>query len=162
MLLKQNQQKTCSLCGHRILYSAMKIEKRLFQEIENLIKDGCSIFKIGTHGAFDQLALSVCRQLKTQYPHIKIQVVFTSLSAFVKDEYGFCLADLYKDVETITYPIEDVYFKKQITMCNRMMINDYENNITLKQQIKELKEMLDEGLIGQDEYEQKKKQILKL
>lgn len=124
MLLKQNQQKTCSLCGHRILYSAMKIEKRLFQEIENLIKDGCSIFKIGTHGAFDQLALSVCRQLKTQYPHIKIQVVFTSLSAFVKDEYGFCLADLYKDVETITYPIEDVYFKKQITMCNRMMIND--------------------------------------
>lgn len=78
MLLKQNQQKTCSLCGHRILYSAMKIEKRLFQEIENLIKDGCSIFKIGTHGAFDQLALSVCRQLKTQYPHIKIQVVFTA------------------------------------------------------------------------------------
>lgn len=40
--------------------------------------------------------------------------------------------------------------------------NYYENNITLKQQIKELKEMLDEGLIGQDEYEQKKKQILKL
>lgn len=50
--------------------------------------------------------------------------MFTSLNAFAKDEYGFCLADLYKDVETMIYPIEDVYFKKQITMCNRMMIND--------------------------------------
>lgn len=51
-------------------------------------------------------------------------------------------------------------------IINKKDINEYanynENKISLKQQIEELKEMLDEGLIGQDEYDQIKKQILKL
>ncbi len=111
--------------GHRKIFNETKVRQRLLDCVEKHILDGAKRFKIGTHGEFDKLALSVCCELRNKYKDIKITVVFTSLSFLTKqDEYA--VADYYKDlkVETMVYPIEEEYFKNQIIKCNRMIVDD--------------------------------------
>lgn len=116
--------KTCSLFGHRRIWNQSEVKEKLRVEIEKQIQNGFNRFLVGTHGDFDSIALSVLRDLRRIYQDIKIIVVFTSLYPFQKDKFGFSISQLYEDVETLTYPIEDEYFKRQIIMNNRYMIND--------------------------------------
>jgi hypothetical protein len=66
---------------------------------------------MGTHGEFDELALSVCRELRNTDKDIKIEVVITSLKRIEKqllydDEFGKKYERPYRDVSTTMYEIE--------------------------------------------------------
>ena len=119
-------KKVCFI-GHRQIFDS-SVRERLKTAIENEIKNGCEFFTMGTHGEFDEVALSVCRELQKTYKDIKIEVVITSLKKIEKqllydDEFGKEYEIPYSDVSTIMYEIEETHFKKQITESNHQMIN---------------------------------------
>jgi len=114
----------CCFFGHRQIFNKQIVRERLYTLVEELIKKGCNKFLIGTHGDFDSIALSVCRELRKKYD-IKIIVVFTSLSKITKTkDCDVSDADLYKDCETLIYNIEEQHFKNQITYSNQRMIDN--------------------------------------
>ena len=107
--------------GHRYIYCS-NIKERLQTVIEEQIADGCKCFMMGTHGEFDDMALSACRVARCIHSELKIEVVLTSYHIIEKkDEFENVP---YQDVETIMYDIEDEHFKRQITLCNRKMIDE--------------------------------------
>lgn len=117
--------KVCFI-GHRNIYE--NIREKLKETVENEIKNGCKFFTMGTHGDFDKLALSVCRELRTTYKEIKIEVVITSFKSIEPiidhDEiFGDEKYTPYEDVETIMYNIEEEHYKRQIIASNRQMID---------------------------------------
>ena len=119
-------RKVCFI-GHRRIFDR-SVREKLKTAIENEIKNGCKFFTMGTHGEFDELALSVCRELRKSYKDIKIEVVITSLKKIEKqllydDEFGKEYEIPYNDVSTIMYEIEETHFKKQITESNHQMID---------------------------------------
>jgi len=79
----------CTFFGHRDCPSSIKplLRQTLCELIE---KDGVESFYVGNHGKFDSLVLSVLRELKNDYPHIRYAVVLAYLpgerDAFAKDE----------------------------------------------------------------------------
>ena len=116
-------RKTIAFFGHRHLWGR-NIRERLKKEIEsNLCDELCCL--VGTHGEFDNLVLSVCREIRKSYPLLKITVVFTSLNVLKKKQGElYSTADMYRDVKTIIYDIEEEHFKKQIEVSNRKMVDD--------------------------------------
>lgn len=116
-------KKIIAFFGHRNLWGR-DLRERLKNEIESNLCDEIHCL-IGTHGEFDSLALSVCRELRKSYPQVKITVVFTTLNVLKKgkDEL-FSTADMYRDVETTIYDIEEEHFKNQIVVSNRKMVDD--------------------------------------
>ena len=116
-------KKVCFI-GHRDFYK----DDLLKNEIENQIKQGADFFTMGTHGKFDQLALWFCKEFRKKYENIKIEVVITSFNKLKKilihdDIYGKEYYDPYKDVDTVMFEIEELYFKKRITESNKQMID---------------------------------------
>lgn len=117
--------KTCTFFGHRdIIFNRSIIIKRLNDCLISLINRGVDRFIIGSHGDFDSLALSECKKLRKIYPNIKIEVSITSLSKMKKNKDNFCDLDVYLSVDTFYYPIEDVHYKRIITVNNQFMVND--------------------------------------
>ena len=109
--------------GHRNLWGR-DIRDRLKNELQSHLEDEVHCF-VGTHGEFDSLALSVCRELRRTYKNLKITVIFTSLNILKKDkELEYSIADNYDDVETMIYDIEEEHFKNQIVVSNRRMVDD--------------------------------------
>lgn len=115
--------KTCVLFGHRVIMNADLVKQKLYCEIEKQIKNGCLTYLLGSHGEFDKIALSVCKELNTIYG-IEIIVVFTSLNTFQKDSYGFAKIDNYENVKHRVYEIENEYFKNKIIKSNQLMVED--------------------------------------
>ena len=113
--------------GHRIIFYN-KIRNRLYKEAKRQIENGCKFFTMGTHGEFDTMALSVCRELRNIYKDVIIEVVITSFKTIepiiVEDAiWGAEKYVPYSDVNTIMYDIEEEYFKKRIIESNKQMIN---------------------------------------
>lgn len=80
-------QKTriCSFFGHRD--TSETISEFLYQTVLKVIKDdNVSIFYVGKNGAFDSLARWAVTKAKTEFPHIKIYLVFAYLPT-VKDTF---------------------------------------------------------------------------
>ena len=117
--------KTICFLGHR-QFHPRDLEKRLSSAIkENISSDEDVLFLMGRHGDYDKLALSVCRQIRKEYPRVKITVVFTSLAILRKpEEEMYSVADMYDDVDTMIYNIEEEHFKNQIVVSNRRMVDD--------------------------------------
>ena len=107
--------------GHRKIF-ARDIAERLVVAIQTELESGCKSFMMGTHGEYDSLALLVCRRLRQIHKELEIEVVITSLNAIKKD--GKLGIAPYSDVKTVMYDIEDIHFKRQITLSNRKMIDD--------------------------------------
>lgn len=119
-------KKVCFIGHRRIGFG--DIRKKLKEVILQKIKDGCKFFTMGTHGDFDKLALSVCRELRHIYKEIKIEVVITSFKSIEPiidhDEiFGDEKYTPYEDVETIMYNIEETHYKRQIIESNHQMID---------------------------------------
>lgn len=120
-------EKICFIGHRRIGFGP--IRERLKSAIEKKVKEGCRFFTMGTHGEFDELALSVCRELRKTYTDIKIEVVITSLKKIEKqllydDEFGKEYETPYSDVSTTMYEIEDSHYKRQIIESNHQMIDN--------------------------------------
>lgn len=119
--------KKTTFIGHRNIWDK-DIRSNLFAEVKKQIDNGCKFFTMGTHGDFDKMALSVCRELRTTYKDIKIEVVITSFKSIEPiidhDEiFGDEKYTPYEDVETIMYNIEEEHYKRQIIASNRQMID---------------------------------------
>ena len=113
-----------AIFGHSFIFNIEKVKERLKKAIINLISLGYDTFLVGYHGDFDKLALGTLRDLKKKY-NIKITLIVTSKNFFVKkNKNDYVMAHNYNDVEICTYPIEDYYFKQQIIINNRFMVND--------------------------------------
>ena len=114
---------TVAFFGHRNIY-CKDIEDRMKSQLSSIITDEV-VCLIGQHGDFDRIALSACRNIRKSYPQIKITVVFTSLNVLIRGRSGDCsIADCYSDVDTMIYDIEEEYFKKQIIVSNRKMVDE--------------------------------------
>ena len=106
--------------GHRRVL-AKDVEARLISAIQTEIEHGCTAFTMGTHGEFDRLALTACRNLRRTYKELDIEVVITSLNTIKKDSE--LTAVPYADVKTVMFDIEDAHYKQRITLSNCQMID---------------------------------------
>lgn len=127
MCYNKNMLKRISFIGHREILDN-NLRQVLKTIVEEKIQEGYLFFTMGTHGKFDEMALSVCRELRKTYLNIKIEVVITSLNKIKKivdhDEiYGDEVYNPYDDVETVMYNIEETHFKRQIIESNQKMID---------------------------------------
>lgn len=104
--------------GHRQIF-ADNVGERLTDAILSEVKNGCREFTMGTHGDFDTLALDACRRLRRTYPEIRIEAVITSLNTIKKED----ASSPYADVNTVMFEIENAYYKRQIILSNRRMID---------------------------------------
>jgi hypothetical protein len=111
--------KTCFI-GHRDIIQK-DLYSKLLTAIQNQVAKNCKIFTMGTHGNFDRLALSICKKLKTTNKNICIEVVITTPNFLTKDKD--INEQVYKDVETVMYEIEDIHFKQRIILSNKKMID---------------------------------------
>lgn len=114
--------------GHRDVYiHDTKLKDRLLNAIREEINNGCLDFVMGAHGNFDSMALSACRNLRTEFKNLEIEVVITSLNQINPeievDQFGTTKYIPYSDVKTSMYEIEEEYFKKRIISSNKQMID---------------------------------------
>ena len=114
-------KKRICFIGHRWL-PEITVKPILEKEIRKQLDNGNRQFAMGTHGDFDKLALSVCRQLRHEYPDMIIEVVLTSLHP-INLRYEDKTYSLYDDVKTVIYNIEETHFKQRINESNKQMIN---------------------------------------
>lgn len=119
-----------SVCfiGHRKIYNYNEVREKLLNAVVEKIKKGCKFFTMGTHGEFDRLALSVCREVRKIYKNIEIEVVITSFKSIrpiIEYDKIFGLEKYvpFDDVKTVMYEIENIYFKRQIVVSNQKMID---------------------------------------
>ncbi len=121
-------KKICFI-GHRHIYNYKEIREKLYKIVEEEIKKGCKFFTMGTHGEFDEMALSVCRELRKVYANIEIEVVITSFKEIepIIDHdpiFGDEKYIPYSDVKTTMYDIEEEYYKRKIVVSNQQMIDN--------------------------------------
>ena len=114
--------KKTAFIGHRNVYYEGKISKRLKAAVEERIKNGCKSFIMGTHGDFDSLALSVCKEARKTYRDIDIEVVLTSYHTVEQKDELHSMP--YADVETFMYDVDNTHFKRRIIVSNRKMIDE--------------------------------------
>lgn len=112
--------------GHKD-YLPNGIKERVYNAVVQQINLGCIDFVMGTHGDFDQVALSVCKELKKRYQNIDFEVAITSLKQIspevLTDEFGVYKDYPYEGIKTIMYEIEECHFKRRIIESNRQMID---------------------------------------
>lgn len=123
--MKLKITKTITFLGHRKVLKRDIIKKRLLELLKEKIPQGYLNVLVGNHGEFDELALNCCLEFKKTIENLDITLVFTSLT-ILKKEYGYSLNDHYKRIgcKTMMYDIEEEYFKNQIVVSNRKMIDD--------------------------------------
>lgn len=63
----------CCFLGHKEVPERVRDE--LYKTISSLVEEGVLSFLVGNQGGFDNMVLSVLRNLKTIYPEIDYQIV---------------------------------------------------------------------------------------
>lgn len=122
--------KTCVFIGLEDIFKEEMVEQRLEREVEKLILDGYTTFRMGNRELFDILALHVCRKLREKYPYIKIEVVYTAHKYFlferlsVKKKFEKDVEKFYGDVKMKSYHVEEVPLIYRLIVNNRAMILD--------------------------------------
>ena len=122
------KKKVCFI-GHRRIYNYKETREKLYNIVEEEVKNGCEFFTMGTHGEFDEMALSVCRELRKVYANIEIEVVITSFKEIKPIiDHDLIFGDEkyipYSDVKTTMYDIEEEYYKRKIVVSNQQMIDN--------------------------------------
>lgn len=126
-IFRRNIMITVAFFGHRRTLNKAVVQERLLNTLQEVLPQGCSKLLIGTHGDFDNIALSTCLYFKKYIrADIDINVVLTSTSFLNKDSLGYSKADFYKNkgCKTIFYDIEEVYYKSRITYSNKKMVDE--------------------------------------
>lgn len=114
--------KTCFV-GHRKIF-VENIRERIQDAILTEMFYGCTSFIMGAHGDFDGWALAACRYLRCHFDlDMDVEVVITNINKLNKsdDEYK---DNEYDDVKTVMFDVEEAHYKRQITLCNRKMIDE--------------------------------------
>ena len=114
-----DKNKTCCFFGHREVMH--NIRQKLTAIIESLItEDNVTEFYVGHQGQFDNMAYSVLKELKSNYPHIRYSVVL----AYMPDEH---FKEVYGEDTLFPDGLESVPKRFAISIRNDWMIqhSDY-------------------------------------
>ena len=121
--MKQVNCKTsCALTGHRVLPQNFN-NKLLYDELEQLIKDGCTTFFCGMAQGFDLLALKLLVELKERYPiYLEACVPFRGQENTFPEKERLLYRDLITrcDVTTVLF---DSYKNGCYLARNRYMVD---------------------------------------
>lgn len=90
------------------------------------------------------------------------QIILSYVDNISIDKSSSTYKSLKENLQSVCSELEYIMNSKTLQESASIQTYNLNNNSSLKTQIKELKEMLDEGLITDEEFEQKKKQLLKL
>lgn len=102
----------CTFFGHRECYGLDS--PVLHQAIEELIVKGVDTFYVGNQGQFDSAVYGCLKQIRKEYPHIRVCVVLAYLPT-EKNEYD--------DIADTMYPEIEGHPKFAIERRNRWMID---------------------------------------
>lgn len=102
-----------TFCGHSQISQCQTVERWLYGVTQELIVRGATTFYLGGYGAFDNLAASVLRRQKMQYPQIELVLVMAYLNDG-RDASGYD--------RTIYPPLETVPRRFAISRRNRWMV----------------------------------------
>ena len=102
-----------TFCGHSQVSRRQAVERWLCIVTQKLIAQGATTFYLGGYGAFDNLAASVLRRQKEQYPQIELVLVM----AYLNDGRNASGYD-----RTIYPPLETVPRRYAIPRRNRWMV----------------------------------------
>ena len=105
--------RTISFCGHADVVDPCAVRSWLMRTVEALILDGAACFYLGGFGGFDQMAASVLREKKQQYPHIESVLVLPYLDRKPN-------TDAYDS--TLYPPLENVPRRFAILKRNQWMV----------------------------------------
>ncbi len=173
--------------GRRLVFKTGKKYSKIlkYSDIESyeVVENGNSVVK-GTAGkaliggaffglggiligsSMDRKILEKCNSLKLI---IRIndfdspEIIVTYIDNVKYDKTGFLYKNMKKNIQSVCSMLEFVINNKTIENQDIVQENNQVTNTnSIKDQVKELKEMLDDGLITQEEFDQKKKQILGL
>ena len=103
----------CTFFGHR---ECCGLDTRILRStIKGLIDEGVDTFYVGNQGQFDGMVYSCLKQIRKDYPHIRVCVVLAYLPT-EKDEYD--------DMEDTMYPEIEGHPKFAIDRRNRWMMEN--------------------------------------
>ena len=109
-----DKRNTCCFFGHREVTHI--IRAKLTAIIEKLItENGVTNFYVGHQGQFDNMAYSVLKELKSNYPHIRYSVVL----AYMPDEH---IKEVYGEDTLFPDGLESVPKRFAISIRNDWMI----------------------------------------
>ncbi len=117
----EKKEKVCAFTGHRSLEADFK-RAYLQKKIENLIKDGVSVFLSGVALGFDIIAAKTLLSLKKKYPFIKLVACIPCLNQekyFSDEQKSEYYAVLEKADEKIVF--SDHYYNGCMQKRNRYM-----------------------------------------
>ena len=106
---------SCTFFGHAECYGLD--DRALRQAIEELISQGVDTFCVGNQGQFDSTVYSCLKQLRKEYPHIRVCVVLAYLPTATSK---------YDDMADTMYPEIEGHPKFAIERRNRWMIDHSE------------------------------------
>lgn len=96
----------CALTGHRVLPHNLD-RRRLFDELESLVREGYSDFFCGMAEGFDLLCLQLLIELKERYPiYIEACVPFQGQELSFSEETRLIYRDLIKKCDKTTFLFE--------------------------------------------------------
>lgn len=102
----------CTFFGHRECFG---LDSRVLQQaIEELITQGVDTFFVGNQGQFDSAVYSCLKQLRKEYPYIRVCVVLAYLPTEKKE---------HDDMTDTMYPEIEGHPKFAIERRNRWMID---------------------------------------
>ena len=114
------EQFSCALTGHRDL-PAQFDRRRLFDELESIIRSGCTYFYCGMAEGFDLTALQLLIELKDRYPlFIEACVPFKGQARKFSEQNRLLYDDLILQCDKVT-TLSDKYQKGCFLVRDRYM-----------------------------------------
>lgn len=103
---------TCTFFGHRECYGLEAAALR--DAIRDLIEQGVKTFYVGNQGNFDAMVYSCLKQLRKEYPHVRVCVVLAYLPTGKRE---------HEDLSDTIYPEIEGCPKSAIERRNKWMID---------------------------------------
>ena len=104
-----------TFCGHKEVADRDAVERWLCSVCRDMIGQGADEFYLGGYGGFDHLCAAVLRELKKDYPHIRLILVLPYLnSSMITEGYD----------ETVYPPLESVPKRFAISRRNEWMVRE--------------------------------------
>ena len=112
--------KTCVFIGHRTVPQALREDVRA--ELRRMIsRDDVREFFCGGMGEFDRLCACAVREIKGEYPDIRLMLVVPSMSVSVMKMGA---REKYYDEIIVPQESDQAHYKRAITLRNRWMVDN--------------------------------------
>lgn len=114
--------KRIAFFGHRFIVESEEVRKLIRELLIEKTKQGYGEILVGNHGDFDKIVLSECIKYKQEVDEsLEVTLVLSTLSCLGKTKE---IWEQEKSYQTITYEIENVYYKNRIIFTNKKMVDN--------------------------------------